>query len=144
MEQIYTTYNTMPNLEESFVSAVFGAIFGFVAAIWLFAIIITILTIIAFWKMFEKAGKPGWAAIVPIYNIVVLFQISGMNPWLVLLLFIPVVNFVAAPVLGIVMSFKLAKAFGKDIGWGFGLLFLNTIFILLLGFGKAEYVGEQK
>lgn len=117
---------------------VLGAAFGVYAAI---GSVIGILTIVAMWRIFTKAGKPGWAAIIPVYNMVVLFQIVGLNPWLLLLYLIPFVNFIAALVLTIMLCIRLAKAFGKSSGFAVGLIFLNTIFILILGFGDSKYVG---
>ena len=93
------------------------------------------------WKIFKKAGKPGWASIIPIYNAVVMFQICGMNPWLLLLAIIPFVNFVTAPILSIIMNVNLAKKFGKGGGFAVGLIFLNFIFTLILAFGESEYQG---
>lgn len=103
------------------------------------AIAIAVLTLVAMWKVFVKAGKPGWACIVPFYNMYCLYDISWGNGWLFLLTCIPCVGFV----FGFIMLFKLAKAFGQGAGFGFGLVFLNTIFMMILGFGKAEYIGPQ-
>ena len=120
-----------------------AALLGFVATYALVIMAIAIIGIIANWKIFNKAGKPGWASIVPVYNMVVLFQIVGLSPWLLLLFIVPFVNFIAIIVLGIMIPFRLAKSFGKDIGWGFGLLFLSFIFNLILAFGSSEYVGPN-
>ena len=109
-----------------------------------FMTVIYVLLIIAMWKIFTKAGKPGWASIIPIYNIVVMFQIIGLNPWLLLLYLIPVVNFVVAIVFSIMQASRLSKAFGKGTGFAFGLFFLNPIFLLILGFGDSKYIGIQK
>ncbi len=100
-------------------------------------LVIAILAIVAYWKIFSKAGEPGWASIVPFYNNYVLFKIAMGNGWLFLLMLVPVVNCVVA----IMSIFKLAKAFGKGVGFGFGLLFLAPIFLLILAFGSAEYEG---
>ena len=111
---------------------------------------IAVVSIIAMWKMFTKAGKPGWAAIVPIYNMVVLYQIAGVNPlWLLLLVgsIIPVVNFIVAIaffIINILVYIKLAKAFGKGGGFAVGLIFLPFIFQCILAFGSAEYQGVQE
>lgn len=96
-----------------------------------------VIFIIAYWKLFTKAGEPGWAAIVPFYNMYVLYKISMGSGWLFLLNLVPFVNFV----INIIMLFKLAKAYGKGVGFGFGLLFLSPIFLLILAFGSSEYVG---
>lgn len=105
------------------------------------SLILGIIAIVAMWKIFKKAGKPGWASIIPIYNSVVMFQICGMNPWLLLLAIIPFVNFVTAPILAILMNVNLAKKFGKGGGFAVGLIFLNFIFTLILAFGDSEYQG---
>jgi hypothetical protein len=97
-----------------------------------------VISIVSMWKIFTKAGKPGWASIIPIYNIVVLFRISGLNALLILLMFIPIVNVVMIFVLYI----NLAKSFGKGAGFGLGLIFLNIIFMPILAFSNAEYQGE--
>lgn len=109
-----------------------------------FMTIFYILLVIAMWKVFTKAGKPGWASIIPVYNVVVMFQIIGLNPWLLLLYLIPIVNFVVAIVFSIMQASRLSKAFGKGTGFAFGLFFLNPIFLLILGFGDSKYIGIQK
>lgn len=101
------------------------------------SLVVCVVLLAGLWKLFVKAGKPGWAAIVPFYNMYCMYQISFGKGWLFLLIFVPVVGFV----FGIMMCFKLAKAFGKGTGFGFGLLFLSPIFMCILGFGDAEYVG---
>lgn len=103
------------------------------------ALVICVLTIIAFWKVFTKAGKPGWASIIPFYSQYCMFDIAWGNGWLFLLTFVPCVNFVIM----IMLYLKLAKAFGKGTGFGIGLIFLNTIFVLILGFSDAQYIGPQ-
>lgn len=100
----------------------------------IFVLVIAVLTLVAMWKIFVKAGKPGWACLIPFYNMYCMYDIAWGNGWLFLLTFIPCVGFVFA----IIMLFKLAKAFGQGTGFGFGLLFLNTIFVLILGFGFSK------
>lgn len=80
---------------------------------------------------------------MPIYNLVVMFQIVGLNPWLLCIMLIPFVGGIAGIVFAIMVPFRLAKSYGKDIGWGFGLWLLPSIFQLILGFGKSEYVGPN-
>lgn len=94
-------------------------------------------TIVAMWKMFEKAGKPGWASIVPIYNIITLLEIVGRPLWFIVLFFLPIANFIAL----ILIMLDLAKSFGKSTGFGVGLILLSPVFIMMLGFGDATYVG---
>jgi len=96
---------------------------------------IVVLVIAGVWKVFTKAGQPGWAAIIPIYNIYILTKIAGKPGWWLLLFFIPVVNFVIA----ILVAIDVAKAFGKGTGFALGLVFLGIIFYPILGFGDAQY-----
>ncbi len=96
-----------------------------------------IIGIIAMWKIFVKAGEPGWAAIIPFYNVYVLFKITWGSGWKFLLLLIPIANIVIA----IITMVKLAKAFGKGGGFAVGLIFLSTIFYCILAFGSAQYQG---
>jgi len=98
---------------------------------------ITVFIIAAMWKVFSKAGKPGWAALVPIYNVIVMLEIAGRPVWWLLLMFIPLVNIIVA----LVVAIDLAKAYGKSTGFGLGLFFLSFIFYPILGFGDAQYVG---
>lgn len=101
---------------------------------------VIVLIVAGCWKMFSKAGKPGWAAIIPIYNMVVLLEIVGKPIWWILLFFIPLVNFIVA----ILVYVELAKVFGKGVGFAIGLLLLSPIFIPILGFGSAQYQGPAK
>lgn len=103
-----------------------------VMVVW-FAIVL--LMIAGMWKVFEKAGKPGWAAIVPIYNIIVLLEIAGKPAWWVVLFIIPFVNVIIAIMLGIAVAAK----FGKGAGYGIGLVLLGPVFYPMLGFGDAQY-----
>ena len=132
----YSTTVTSSSLDMSTLGSVITQYLGFMTVIY-------VLLIIAMWKIFTKAGKPGWASIVPIYNVIVMFQIIGLNPWLLLLYLIPVVNFVVAIVFSIMQASRLSKAFGKGTGFAFGLFFLNPIFLLMLGFGDSKYIGIQ-
>lgn len=112
---------------------------GLGTTIMVVSLIVAVISIVSMWKIFTKAGKPGWAAIVPIYNIIVLFQISGLNPLMILLMLIPIANIVVMFLLYI----KLAKAFGKGTGFGIGLVFLNIIFMPILAFSDAQYQGAE-
>lgn len=98
-----------------------------------------IFMIASVWKVFVKAGKPGWASIVPIYNGIVMLEIAGRPLWWILLMLIPVVNFVII----IIVMIDLAAKFRKGTGFGVGLAFLGFIFFPILGFGPARYVGPQ-
>lgn len=118
-------------------SSAAAAVGGAFAGMYIVMLIVSVLCIVAMWKVFSKAGKPGWASIIPIYNIIVLFQIAGMNPLMILLELIPVANVIVL----IMLYINLAKRFGKGGGFAAGLIFLNPIFMLILGFGSAEYQG---
>jgi len=116
----------------------YGNNYGAVSFVgWLLYLVVIVFFIFCYWKIFTKAGKPGWAAIIPIYNVLVTLEILGRPWWWLLLLFVPVANVV----IGIIMLFDLAKVFGKGTGFGFGLLFLAPIFIPILAFGSATYRG---
>src|SRR5262245_15799552 len=93
-------------------------------------LVLAVLIIAGLWGTFAKAGKPGWAAIIPIYNAVVLLEIAGKPIWWVLLLLIPCVNFIVS----ILVAMDVAKNFGKGAGFGLGLAFLPFIFYPILGF----------
>ena len=98
-------------------------------------LVLVLLIVIGMWKVFVKAGKPGWAAIIPIYNLVVLLEIAGKPAWCVILFFIPVVNLIVV----IIAYMALAAKFGKGVGYALGLAFLSPIFFPMLGFGDSTY-----
>ncbi|MES2982276.1 MAG: DUF5684 domain-containing protein [Verrucomicrobiota bacterium] len=112
-----------------------GGIGGLIGLVIFLAI--ALFYIVAGWKVFTKAGQPGWASLVPFYNIIVLLQIVGRPLWWIVLFFIPLVNLVII----IMLMIDLAKSFGKSAGFGVGLVFLGFIFYPILGFGSAQYVG---
>lgn len=97
------------------------------------------ITLIATWLMFKKAGLHGWAAIIPFYTNYTQFKMVYGNGWKFLLLLIPIFDIYIA----IKYCFDQAKVFGKGTGFGFGLLFLAPIFIWILGFGSSKYVGPR-
>ena len=103
----------------------------------LIGLVVAVLVLVGMWKAFVKAGKPGWGAIIPLYNLYCLFDMSFGKGWMFLLMIIPVVDVVVL----IMMYVKLAKAFGKGGGFAVGLIFLPFIFMPILGFGDAEYSG---
>lgn len=110
-----------------------AGLFGLVFAV--FALVLTIVMIASMWKIFDKAGKPGWAAIIPIYNLIVLLEIVEKPIWWIVLFFIPFVNAIAF----ILLDIELAKKFGKDALFGIGLLLLPIVFFPILAFGSARY-----
>lgn len=98
-------------------------------------IAIIVLSFAGMWKVFDKAGQPGWAAIVPIYNLIVLLKVAGKPLWWIILFLIPIINIIPS----ILIPIAVAKNFGKGIGTGIGIIFLPFIFYPILGFGSAEY-----
>jgi uncharacterized protein DUF5684 len=104
---------------------------------WACYALFVLLMIASMWKVFTKANEPGWAAIIPIYNMIVWCKIVGRPIWWFILLFIPCVGIVIA----IMLAIDLAKSFGKGAGFGIGIVILPFIFLPILGFGSANYVG---
>ena len=103
----------------------------------IFGLLIALLLIVAMWKVFTKAGQPGWASIIPIYNLYIWCKIVGRPGWWIILMLIPFVNFI----IGIILCIDMAKSFGKGAGFGIGLALLGIIFFPILGFGSAQYQG---
>ena len=101
---------------------------------------IVVFTILGGWKMFEKAGQPGWAVIIPFYNAYIFLKIAGRPGWWLILLIIPIVSLIV----GIIVCIDVAKAFGMGTGFGLGIAFLGVIFIPVLGFGSATYQGTPQ
>lgn len=95
------------------------------------------IQLIAMWRIYQKAGQPGWHSIVPILNIITLCRIIKRPDWWVVLWFIPLVNIVV----GFIFYMDLAKVFGKDSAFGIGLILLPWLFFPILGLGSAQYIG---
>src|SRR5689334_14787578 len=111
--------------------------FFFSTGFLLACVLIAILQIAGMWRVFEKAGQPGWAAIIPIVNIYFMLKVGGKPGWWLLLMFIPIANFIV-----IIWALNMvSKSFGKDEGFTVGLLFLSFIFWPILGFGRSKYLG---
>lgn len=100
-------------------------------------LVMLVVFIVAYWRIFTKAGEPGWGSLVPFYSQYLMFRIAFGNGWLFLLLFIPGVNGIVA----LVALYKLCAVFGYGVGFFLGMLFLSPIFILILAFGPARYQG---
>jgi hypothetical protein len=126
--------------------AVAAGILAFMAAFGLVLVIVGLLILVGMWKTFEKAGQPGWAAIVPFYNLVVMFRIGGQSGWFALsylLNFIPIIGSLAFFGILVWNHVNISKRFGQGVGFAIGLVLLAPIFWLILGFGSAQYVAEQ-
>ncbi len=119
---------------ENTASSPVGVIIGLIVGLALL-----VLMLASAWKLYEKAGKPGWAALVPIYNTYVLFEITWGKGILFLLMFVPIANFVVS----IITIVKLAKVFGKGVGTILLLLFFSPVGYVMLAFGSAEYIGIE-
>jgi uncharacterized protein DUF5684 len=98
---------------------------------------VLVLVFASLWKVFTKAGQPGWAAIIPIYNFIVLLRIAGRPWWWIFLMLIPIVSLVIA----IMVYHDLSKSFGHGVGFTIGLILLPFVFLPILGFGSSRYQG---
>src|SRR5947199_10877259 len=107
------------------------------ALFWMCEIAFIVLMIAAMWRVFSKASQPGWAAIIPIFNVYIMCKVAGRPGWWLLLMLIPFVNLI----IGIILSVDIAKRFGKGIGFAIGMILLPFIFWPILGFGSAQYQG---
>lgn len=96
-----------------------------------------VLALVGLWGTFVKAGQPGWAAIVPIYNVYVLLKVAGRPGWWLVLFLVPLVNVVVQ----FIVVLDVAKSFGKGAGYAIGLYFLPFVFYPLLAFGEDDYRG---
>ncbi len=102
------------------------------------SVVVAALQIVGSWFVFEKAGRPGWAAIIPVYNAYTYSKVGGKPGWWWVLWLIPIVNLVIT----LIVAIAIARYFGKSAGWAVGLLwFLPFIGYMILGFGKARYTG---
>jgi hypothetical protein len=108
------------------------------AIVWVLYVAVIVLSLAGMWKAFVKAGQPGWAGIVPIYNIYVLTLMAKKPVLWVILCLVPCVNIVIM----ILLFMEIAKLFGKEPIFGVGLALLGFIFWPILGFGDAKYQGE--
>ncbi len=107
------------------------------AIVIIFYLGLIVLIIASMWKIFEKAGQPGWAAIIPIYNLVILLKIVGKPTWWLILFLIPIANMIF-----LIWTYNmLSKSFGKEEGFTIGLVLLGFIFLPMLAFGDAKYQG---
>lgn len=129
--------------EQAAFAAGLAAFFG---AILLVSVVIGIVTLIGMWKAFDKAGQPGWAVLVPIYNIIVLLRVAGL-PWYWVfapfVVIIPILGWIAYIVWIVWVHHRISTRFGQGVGFTIGLTLLGPIFWLILGFGSSKYVGEQ-
>ena len=139
-----------------------GILGGMLASIGIFALAVYILAIVAWWKIFTKAGEKGWKSLIPIYNIYVFCRIININFWIYILLIPFIIGLLGGLVFGsgstaasvisglyslcldIYLAIMLGRAFNKGTGFKIGLVLLPTIFYLILAFGESKYHGAKK
>ncbi|MCF8226076.1 MAG: DUF5684 domain-containing protein [Bacteroidales bacterium] len=105
--------------------------------LYILSVVVFLLILISMWNIYTKAGKPGWAVIVPVYNILILLEIAGKPWWWLFLLILPVANIFY----GIWLWNLVSLSFGKDEGFTVGLILLPFVFIPILGLGDDLYKG---
>lgn len=142
-----STYNySTTGVSDAEAAGIVGGLMAFVGAIWLFALIVTVFMIIVMYKIFTKAGRKGWYAIIPFLNMYTLAEICGIKGWIAivapLLSVIPVVGGLATLAFTIYQSYCLAKVFGKETAFAVGLVLVAPVFEAILAFGNASYLGE--
>lgn len=146
-QDIYSFFSTSSSLSAGF-------IFAFISVFLSVTFFIYILTAIGLWKMFKKAGKNGWEALIPIYNTYILCKITGVNPWWIVITFLAgfITSFSSAlSILGslvtiyfnILLAVGVARSFGKSDGYAVGIYFFDFIFYIILGFGSSNYLGPN-
>ena len=115
---------------------------GIITAYLVIVIPIVLIAIVAMWRIFTKAGQPGWAVLIPFYNLYVLTQVAKLPSWWMLLYFvsfIPVIGALGVLFVSIIDNLRLAKLFGKSAGFGVGMILLGIVFLPILAFGDADY-----
>jgi len=134
------------NQEAAALGALLALIAGFGMILVAGIVVIGIVTLIGMWKVFTKAGEPGWAVLIPIYNIIVLLRVAGL-PWYwvftPLILIIPLLGAIAYLAWIVWVHHRISTNFGQGVGFTIGLTLLGPIFWLILGFGSSKYVAEQ-
>ena len=131
------TYDVYGNYGASY-GGLFEGILAAFATFFMIMLAVAVVMIIANWKIYSKAGKPGWASIVPIYSQIVLLEICEIPTWQILFYFIPFANIYIM----FMTNIKLAEKFGKSTGYGVAMVFFGVILLPILGFGSAEYQGS--
>lgn len=125
----------LADIDSDQAAGIIGIIFGlFMFLVWLLVLAVIVA---ALWKVFTKAGKPGWAAIIPVYNTMILAEIVGKPAWWGLLPYIPFVGIIFA----IMLMIGLAQSFGKSTGFAVGLILVPFVFLPILAFGDSRYLG---
>lgn len=129
--------STLATYSSDYDSAASAAAGGVLAVFYVIVLVIGILSIVAQWKLFAKAGEPGWYSIIPILNVYTLFKIVYGSGWKFILMFIPILNCIVS----IALYIRLAQAYGKGVGFGILAVFFTPIALLILAFGDSTYEG---
>jgi hypothetical protein len=134
------------NNDEAALGALLALIAGFGMILVAACVVVGIISLIGMWKVFAKAGQPGWAVLIPVYNIIVLLRVAGL-PWYwvftPLILIIPFLGAIAYLAWIVWVHHRISTRFGQGVGFTIGLTLLGPIFWLILGFGSSKYVAEQ-
>lgn len=123
-----------------------GSVVGFGTGVLVFCLAIAVFFIAVYWRIFEKAGQPGWAALIPIYNTIVMLKVAKLSPWLIfvfLLGLIPVVGAIIVCIFSLIIAIKLGTAFGRSGGFIVGLILLPIIFMPILAFGDSRWIPNE-
>ena len=127
-------------------AALAAGLIAFFAAFALVFAAIAVVTLIGMWKVFTKAGHPGWAVLIPVYNFILLLRIAGLAWYWVftpLIILIPILGAIAYLVWVVWVHHRISTRFGQGVGFTIGLTLLGPIFWLILGFGSSKYLAEQ-
>ena len=147
-------YNYSYNMSNAAMNGLAAGLICLIIFLVIICIAIGVLKIIGTWKILTKANKPGWGALIPFYNSYLLCQITGVNPWWILIVFlgsflsfIPIIGSLLSVAVSIyfviLLNVSLARSFGKEDGYAVGLILLSPIFYLILGCGKDEYIEPK-
>ena len=135
--------NSTVNSSTAAASMILAGFFTFfITMAFVLGVVITILKIVATWKIFTKAGQAGWKSLIPIYSTVILYKVAGISPlWILscLIIWVPILGPLFVLGVSIYAMLNLSRAFGKEDVFTVGLILFNTIFMMILGFGKSEY-----
>lgn len=141
----YSYSTSSSDLSDAEAAGILGGIMAMGAVVWIIWLAIMIFFIIVMWKLFTKAGKKGWISLIPFYNTYTMGEICGIKGWMALVIpfasIIPVVGGLVTLAFAIYEMYCLAKVFGKETGFAVGLILLSPIFMAILSFGDASYLG---
>ena len=144
MYSSYSVSNTT-DLTDAEAAGLLGSIMAVMGVVWILGLAVGIIMVIAMWKVFTKAGKKGWYALIPFLNTYTLGEVAGIKGWMALVApfagIVPFVGGIATLAFSIYMMYCIAKVFGKGAGFTVGLIFFSPIFMAILGFGSANYLG---